>query len=79
MTACCRDKPAYLAPRREPGALGRRRMGTHYPAVSMIFVSDLLDSPGKIALEATAVPPAWSTAAGLVCVTPGCPAPAAGR
>jgi hypothetical protein len=32
-------------------------MGRHYPAMSMIFVSDLLDSPGKIELEATAVIP----------------------
>ena len=32
-------------------------MGNHYPAMSMIFVSDLLDSPGKIELEATAVVP----------------------
>ena len=30
-------------------------MGKHYPCMSMIFVSDLLDSPGKIELEATAV------------------------
>jgi hypothetical protein len=33
-------------------------MGNHYPAMSMIFVSDLLDNPGKIELEATAVIPA---------------------
>jgi hypothetical protein len=39
------------------GAIWRRHMGTHYPAMSMIFVSDLLDSPGKIELEATAVIP----------------------
>ena len=32
-------------------------MGRHYPAMSMIFVSDLLDHPGKIELEATAVIP----------------------
>jgi enamine deaminase RidA (YjgF/YER057c/UK114 family) len=32
-------------------------MGTHYPAMTMIFVSDLLDAPGKIELEATAVVP----------------------
>jgi enamine deaminase RidA (YjgF/YER057c/UK114 family) len=57
MTAYCCDKPAYLAARREMGAIWRRRMGTHYPAMSMIFVSDLLDSPGKIELEATAVIP----------------------
>jgi enamine deaminase RidA (YjgF/YER057c/UK114 family) len=58
MTAYCCDKPGYLAARRELGAIWRRRMGTHYPAMSMIFVSDLLDSPGKIELEATAVVPA---------------------
>ena len=53
---CC-DKPAYLAARRELGAIWRRLMGRHYPAMSMIFVADLLDSPGKIELEATAVVP----------------------
>jgi enamine deaminase RidA (YjgF/YER057c/UK114 family) len=57
MTAYCCDKPAYLAARRELGAIWRRRIGSHYPAMSMIFVSDLLDSPGKIELEATAVIP----------------------
>lgn len=57
MTAYCCDKPAYLAARRELGAIWRRHIGTHYPAMSMIFVSDLLDSPGKIELEATAVVP----------------------
>ena len=55
MTAYCCDKPAYLAARRELGTIWRRRMGDHYPAMSMIFVADLLDSPGKIELEATAV------------------------
>lgn len=57
MTAYCCDKPAYLAARPELGHIWRRRMGRHYPAMSMIFVSDLLDSPGKIELEATAVIP----------------------
>ncbi len=37
--------------------LWRRLMGKHFPAMSMIFVSDLLDNPGKIELEATAVVP----------------------
>lgn len=58
MTVYCCDKPAYLAARRELGAIWRRRMGRHYPAMSMIFVSDLLDSPACIELEATAVLPA---------------------
>ena len=57
MTAYCCDKPAYMAARRELGAIWRERMGTHYPAMSMIFVADLLDNPGKIELEATAVLP----------------------
>ncbi len=57
MTAYCCDKPAYMAARRELGKIWREHMGTHYPAMSMIFVSDLLDNPGKIELEATAVVP----------------------
>jgi enamine deaminase RidA (YjgF/YER057c/UK114 family) len=57
MTAYCCDKPAYLAARRSLGGIWQRLMGRHYPAMSMIFVSDLLDSPGKIELEATAVIP----------------------
>ncbi len=55
LTAYCCDKPAYLAGRPELGRIWRRVMGHHYPAMSMIFVSDLLDAPGKIELEATAV------------------------
>ncbi|MBE0546956.1 MAG: RidA family protein [Rubrivivax sp.] len=57
ITAFCCDKPAYLAARQQLGAIWRRHMGAHYPAMSMIFVSDLLDDPGKIELEATAVLP----------------------
>jgi enamine deaminase RidA (YjgF/YER057c/UK114 family) len=57
MTAYCCDKPAYLRARRELGGIWQRVMGRHYPAMSMIFVADLLDSPGKIELEATAVIP----------------------
>jgi enamine deaminase RidA (YjgF/YER057c/UK114 family) len=57
ITAYCCDKPAYLAARRELGGIWRSLMGSHYPAMSMIFVSDLLDNPGKIELEATAVLP----------------------
>jgi enamine deaminase RidA (YjgF/YER057c/UK114 family) len=36
-------------------------MGSHFPAMSMIFVADLLDAPAKIELEATAVIPALPT------------------
>ena len=57
ITAYCCDKPAYLAARPALGRLWRSVMGRHYPAMSMIFVSELLDAPGKIELEATAVIP----------------------
>ena len=57
ITSYCCDKPAYLAARAELGRIWREVMGRHYPAMSMIFVADLLDSPGKIELEATAVIP----------------------
>ena len=57
MTAFCCDKPAYMAGRREMGKIWKDVMGSHFPAMSMIFVVDLLDNPGKIELEATAVVP----------------------
>ena len=57
MTAYCIDKPAYLAARADLGRIWRRLMGRNYPAMSMIFVADLLDHPAKIELEATAVIP----------------------
>ena len=57
ITAYCCDKQAYLAARKDLGRIWRGLMGKHFPCMSMIFVSDLLDSPAKIELEATAVVP----------------------
>lgn len=57
MTAYCTDKRAYLEGRRELGRIWRRLMGRHYPAMTLVFVVDLLDHPAKIELEATAVIP----------------------
>jgi len=57
ITAYCTDKPEYLSVRPQLGKIWRNLMGRHFPAMSMIFVSDLLDHPGKIELEATAVVP----------------------
>jgi enamine deaminase RidA (YjgF/YER057c/UK114 family) len=62
ITAYCIDRPAYLTSRAELGAIWKKLMGTHYPAMSMIFVADLLDHPAKIELEATAVIPVAGTA-----------------
>ena len=57
MTCFCCDRAAYLAARPDLGQIWRRLMGRHFPAMSMIFVADLLDHPAKIELEATAVVP----------------------
>jgi enamine deaminase RidA (YjgF/YER057c/UK114 family) len=57
MTAYCCDKTAYLAARPGLGRIWRALMGKHFPAMSMIFVADLLDHPGRIELEATAIVP----------------------
>lgn len=61
ITAYCCDKSAYLAARPQLGRIWQTLMGRHYPAMSMIFVADLLDAPGKIELEATAVIPEMKT------------------
>lgn len=55
ITAFCIDEPGYHASRRQLGDVWRRLMGRHYPAMSMIFVSNLVDQGAKIELEATAV------------------------
>ncbi len=57
LTAYCTDRDAYLAARPALGEIWRRLMGRHYPAMSLVFVSDLLDAPACIELEATAVVP----------------------
>ena len=57
MTCFCIDKPAYLKARKELGKIWKEIVGDHYPCMSMIFVDDLLDNPGVIEIEATAVIP----------------------
>lgn len=57
MTAYCTDKAEYLAARAAIGRAWRRIMGKHFPAMTMVFVSALLDEGAKIELEATAVVP----------------------
>ena len=57
ITAYCTDKRAYLNGRQELGRIWRSLMGRHYPAMTLVFVVDLLDHPAKIELEATAVIP----------------------
>ena len=57
MTCFCKDRDQYLAGRKALGEVWRKTMGRHYPCMSMIFVSDLLDHPALIEIEAMAVIP----------------------
>ena len=51
------DKREYLARRREIGTAYREIMGRHYPAMSLLVVSALLEDRAKVEIEATAVLP----------------------
>jgi len=57
MTCFCKDKPAYVKARKKLGGIWKTHFGRHFPAMSMIFVADLLDSPAVIEIEATAIIP----------------------
>lgn len=54
MTIYVDDRQAYLAATREIGAVYRQLMGTHYPAMSLVEVSALLESGARVEIEATA-------------------------
>lgn len=49
------DRDAYLAMRREIGAAWKQHFGAHYPAMSVVFVSTLLEPGALVEIEATAV------------------------
>ena len=51
------DKPAYLAAQREIGRVYREVMGRHFPAMSVVVVSALVEDRAKVEIEATAVVP----------------------
>ncbi|PCJ48114.1 MAG: enamine deaminase RidA [Gammaproteobacteria bacterium] len=55
MTCYCTDRDQYLENRKQLGIIWKSIMGKHYPCMSMLFVSDLLDHPAIIEIEATAV------------------------
>ena len=55
MTCYCTDRDQYLKNRKQLGSIWKHIMGKHYPCMSMIFVSDLLDHPAIIEIEATAI------------------------
>jgi enamine deaminase RidA (YjgF/YER057c/UK114 family) len=57
LTAYVTDKAAYLAARKPLGAVHRRLMGGHYPAMALVEVKALVDDGALVELEATAVIP----------------------
>ena len=52
------DLDGYLAARPVLGAIWKRLMGAHYPAISLVEVSRLVEPAAAVEIEATAVLPA---------------------
>jgi 2-aminobenzoate-CoA ligase len=57
MTWFITDKHAYLASRRQIGEAYREIIGNHFPAMSVVVVSALIEDRAKVEIEATAVVP----------------------
>lgn len=57
MTWYLRDRREYLASQKEIGAAYRRVMGRHFPAMSVVEVSSLLEEQARVEIEVTAVIP----------------------
>jgi enamine deaminase RidA (YjgF/YER057c/UK114 family) len=51
------DKQAYVSRQKEVGAAYREVMGKHFPAMSVIVVTALVEDRAKVEIEATAVLP----------------------
>ena len=51
------DRQAYLDAQAEIGAAYRRVLGQHYPAMSLVVVSALVEADALVEIEATAVIP----------------------
>ncbi|MGH7507208.1 MAG: RidA family protein [Longimicrobiales bacterium] len=51
------DRQAYIDARRAIGQAYGQLFGTHYPAVSVVFVATLLEPGALVEIEATAVVP----------------------
>lgn len=49
------DRPAYLASLTPLGAVHRKHMGRHYPAMAVVEVKSLVDSKALVEIEAVAV------------------------
>jgi enamine deaminase RidA (YjgF/YER057c/UK114 family) len=57
MTVFVTDLDAYRSARPELRDIWKRYVGTHYPAVTLVEVSRLLDENASVEIEATAIVP----------------------
>ena len=57
MTWYVLDKEVYLASTREMGKVYREIIGSHYPAMSVVEVSGLVEASAQVEIEVTAVIP----------------------
>ena len=57
MTWFVTDKQAYLADPKGMGAIYREVMGRHFPTMSVVFVTELVEDAALLEIEATAVLP----------------------
>lgn len=55
MTWYVTDKAEYVASRPRVGDVYREVIGSHYPAMALVVVKDLLESGAKVEIETTAV------------------------
>ncbi len=57
MTWYVLDKDEYLAAAKETGAVYREIIGPHYPAMTVVEVSGLVEADARVEIEVTAVVP----------------------
>jgi enamine deaminase RidA (YjgF/YER057c/UK114 family) len=57
MTWYVLDKNEYIASAKDLGVVYRETMGRHYPAMSVVEVSGLVEANARVEIEVTAVVP----------------------
>lgn len=57
MTWYVLDKQAYISSAKEMGGIYREIIGSHYPAMSVVEVSGLVEANAQVEIEVTAVVP----------------------
>lgn len=57
MTWYVRDNNEYVAAAKEMGVVYRETIGSHYPAMTVVEVSGLVEADARVEIEVTAVVP----------------------